>query len=71
MPPVVLLPGRQEDNFWHGDDKFTSGDFQIFGASEIERCEGGALFIAEGEDNLLTLKELGYPELQLSRLLVI
>ena len=56
-----ILPGRQEDNFWHGDDKFTSGDFQIFGASEIERCEGGALFIAEGEDNLLTLKELGYP----------
>ncbi len=56
-----ILPGRQEDNFWHGDDKFTTGDFQIFGAPEIERCEGGALFVVEGEDNLLTLKELGYP----------
>ena len=56
-----ILPGRPEDNFWYGDDDFTTGDFQIFGTLEIERCEGGALFVVEGEDNLLTLKELGYP----------
>lgn len=56
-----ILPGRPDDHFWFGDDKFTTGDFQIFGAPEIDRCEGGALFVAEGEDNLLALKELGYP----------
>ena len=56
-----ILPGRPEDNFWYGDDQFFRGDYTIFDIPEIERCEGGALFIAEGEDNLLTLKELGYP----------
>jgi hypothetical protein len=56
-----ILPNRQEDNFWHGDENFTSGGFQVFGAPEIERCEGGALFVTEGEDNLLALKALGYP----------
>jgi replicative DNA helicase len=50
-----------EDNFWYGDEKFFSGDFQIFDMPEIDRCEGGALFVVEGENNLLTLKELGYP----------
>ena len=52
---------RAEDNFWHGDEGFFSGEFRVFNAQEIERCEDGALFITEGEDNLLTLKELGYP----------
>jgi hypothetical protein len=56
-----ILPGRPEDNFWYGDENFFKGDFQIFDTPEIERCQGGALFIVEGEDNLLTLKELGYP----------
>lgn len=56
-----ILPGRREDTFWHGDVNFTTGDFLIFGAPEIERCQGGALFVVEGEDNLLALKELGYP----------
>ncbi|MFZ0243940.1 MAG: DnaB-like helicase C-terminal domain-containing protein [Desulfobacterales bacterium] len=56
-----ILPGRPEDNFWYGDSNFFTGDFQIFDTPEIERCRGGALFIVEGEDNLLALKELGYP----------
>jgi len=56
-----ILPGRPEDNFWYGDENFFKGDFQIFDTPDIERCQGGALFIVEGEDNLLTLKELGYP----------
>ena len=56
-----ILPARKEDHFWHGDDKFVSGEFQIYDFPEIDRCEGGALFIAEGEDNLLALRELGYP----------
>ncbi len=56
-----ILPGRPEDNFWYGDKNFFTGDFQIFDTPEIERCRGGALFIVEGEDNLLALRELGYP----------
>ncbi|MFO7606375.1 MAG: DnaB-like helicase C-terminal domain-containing protein, partial [Desulfurivibrionaceae bacterium] len=28
---------------------------------DIDRCEDGALFVAEGEANLLCLRELGYP----------
>ena len=56
-----ILPGRAEDNFWYGDENFFSGEFQIFDMPEIDRCENGALFMVEGENNLLTLKELGYP----------
>jgi hypothetical protein len=56
-----ILPGHPEDNFWYGDEKFFAGEFQIFDMPEIDRCENGALFIVAGENNLLTLKELGYP----------
>jgi replicative DNA helicase len=56
-----ILPSRKGDNFWYGDENFFSGDFQIYNAPEIDRCEGGALIVTEGENNLLVLKELGYP----------
>ena len=56
-----VLPEREEDSFWHGDKKFYSDGFRIFNVQEIERCENGTLFITEGEKELLTLKELGYP----------
>jgi replicative DNA helicase len=56
-----ILPGRDNDNFWYGNETFFSSKFQIYDMPEIDRCEGGALFITEGENNLLTLKELGYP----------
>ena len=56
-----ILPGRKIDNFWYGDEQFSKEDFRIFNTPEIDRCEGGALFLVEGEDNLLALKELGYP----------
>jgi hypothetical protein len=56
-----ILPGREEDYFWHGNKKFFDGQFRIFNVQEIERCEDGAIFITEGENNLLTLKELGFP----------
>lgn len=56
-----ILPDREEDNFWHGDEKFFSEEFRVFNLQDIDRCEDGALFIIEGENNLLTLKELGYP----------
>ena len=56
-----VMPGRQDDQFWHGDEMFLSKEFRIFNVMEIERCENGALFITDGEENLLALKELGYP----------
>jgi len=56
-----VVPGKEEDSFWHGDEAFFTEEFQIFNVQEVERCEDGALFIAEGENNLLALKELGYP----------
>ena len=56
-----VMPEREEDQFWHGDETFFAEEFRIFNAEEIERCENGALFIVEGENSLLTLKELGFP----------
>ncbi len=56
-----VMPGRDEDAFWHGNENFTKEDFRIYNTQEIECCAGGALFITEGELNLLILKSLGYP----------
>jgi len=56
-----MLPEREEDYFWHGDDRFSSKEFQIYNVEEVDRCEDGALFITDGEKNLAILKELGYP----------
>jgi len=56
-----ILPGKEEDNFWQGDEMSFSEKFRIFNVEEIDRCEDGAIFITDGENNLLTLKELGYP----------
>ncbi|HOP48577.1 MAG TPA: DnaB-like helicase C-terminal domain-containing protein [Desulfobacteraceae bacterium] len=56
-----VLPAREEDFFWHGEEAFFAEEYRLFNAQEIERCEDGALFIVEGEKNLLTLKTLGYP----------
>jgi replicative DNA helicase len=56
-----VLPERDQDQFWHGDKNFFLPEHRIFNAQEIERCEDGSLFLVEGENNLLTLKELGYP----------
>jgi replicative DNA helicase len=56
-----VMPSREEDTFWHGNENFTKDEFRIYNIPEIERCAGGALFITEGELNLLILKSLGYP----------
>ncbi len=56
-----VLPEREEDSFWHGEETFFTGEFRLFNLPEIERCEDGAIFITDGENNLLTLKELGFP----------
>ncbi len=56
-----LLPGRMDDSFWHGNAEFAQAPFNLFNAPEVTRCESGALFITDGELNLLILKQLGYP----------
>ena len=54
-------PERPEDYFWYGDERFSTEQFRLFNAPEIEHCENGALFLVEGEKNLLPLKQLGLP----------
>ncbi|MBU0479517.1 MAG: AAA family ATPase [Proteobacteria bacterium] len=47
--------------FWHGDENFSTGGLQIFNLPDIEYCEDGTIFVVEGEENLLCLRELGFP----------
>ncbi len=54
-------PEKPEDYFWHGDENFFTDKFHLFNVQDIQRCENGTLFICEGEDNLLALKQLGFP----------
>ena len=54
-------PERPGDFFWHGDERFAAEPFRLFNVPEIEHCENGALFLVEGEHNLLPLKQLGLP----------
>jgi archaellum biogenesis ATPase FlaH len=56
-----VFPDRQEDFFWHGDEHFFSDQYHIFNIEDIARCENGTLFVCQGEENLLTLKQLGFP----------
>ena len=56
-----LSPERASDQFWMGDATVATGGLQIFNLKDIERCEDGALFVTEGEANLLCLRELGFP----------
>ena len=59
-------PERSEDSFWHGNDQFCKEPYDIFNVQDVARCENGALFICEGEENLLTLKQLGFPGVAVS-----
>ncbi len=54
-------PDRAEDYFWHGNQDFSREPFNLYNIEDIQRCENGALFLCEGEENLLTLKQLGFP----------
>jgi replicative DNA helicase len=56
-----VFPDRKEDFFWHGDEQFFTEQHHIFNLQDIQRCENGALFVCQGEENLLTLKQLGFP----------
>ena len=54
-------PDREEDFFWHGNVEFASGETGLFNFSDLRRCAGGALFLCEGETNLLAIRQLGFP----------
>ncbi len=56
-----ISPERASDQFWLGDAKYGAGGLQIFNLKDIERCQDGAIFVVEGEANLLCLRELGFP----------
>lgn len=56
-----IMPDREEENFWHGDEAFGAQAFRVYNIQAIDRCQGGALFITDGEINQLILTELGYP----------
>jgi len=56
-----VFPDRREDFFWHGDEQFFGDQHHLFNVEEVQRCENGALFLCQGEDNLLALKQLGFP----------
>ncbi len=61
-----VYPDKPDDYFWHGNEKFSREPFSLFNVQDISRCENGALFICEGEENLLTLKQLGFPGVAVS-----
>jgi len=56
-----ISPERATDQFWLGEAKYAASGRQIFNLNDIERCEDGTLFVTEGEANLLSLRELGFP----------
>jgi replicative DNA helicase len=56
-----IIPGNESERFWHGDESFATNGLQIFNINDIDHCEDGALFVVEGEQNLLCLRELGFP----------
>ena len=54
-------PEKPDDYFWYGDTEFGEGETGLFNIGEIQKCGGGALFLCEGEENLLAIKQLGFP----------
>ena len=54
-------PDRAEDFFWHGNLDFAVEPHTLYNFEDLKRCENGALFLCEGEDSLLALRQLGFP----------
>ena len=56
-----VYPEKKEDYFWQGDERYTDVPYTLFNRAELQHCEQGTLFVCEEENNLLTLKQLGFP----------
>ncbi len=56
-----LAPQNSSEEFWFGDENFATEEFRLFNLTDIGYCQDGALFVVEGEENLLCLREHGYP----------
>jgi len=61
-----VYPDKSDDFFWHGHQDFSAEPYNLFNRRDIRHCENGALFVCEGENNLLTLKQLGFPGVAVS-----
>lgn len=59
-------PEKMEDYFWHGSERFSEEPFNLFNVQDLKHCENGAIFLCEGEENLLALKQLGFPGVAIS-----
>lgn len=62
-----LSPQGSGEEFWFGDEAFASEEFRLFNLADIGHCQDGALFVVEGEENLLCLREHGYPGVAVSK----
>ncbi|MDR9500199.1 MAG: DnaB-like helicase C-terminal domain-containing protein [Desulfurivibrionaceae bacterium] len=62
-----LAPQGSGEEFWYGEEALAAGEFRLFNLPDIGRCQGGALFVVEGEENLLCLREQGYPGVAVPR----
>ena len=56
-----LAPDGGSEEFWYGDEAFSQDGFRLFNQLDIQHCQGGVLFVVEGEANLLSLRGLGFP----------
>lgn len=56
-----LAPQGSGEEFWFGDEHFATEEFRLFNLTDIACCQDGAIFVVEGEENLLCLREHGYP----------
>jgi replicative DNA helicase len=61
-----VYPEKLEDYFWQGNEDFSREPFNLYNSQDVGRCENGAVFICEGEENLLALKQLGFPGVAVS-----
>ncbi len=62
-----IMPDNESEEFWHGDKATAASPPRIFNEGDIDCCEDGAMFIVEGERNLLCLRELGFPGIAVPR----
>ncbi|TKB10662.1 DnaB-like helicase C-terminal domain-containing protein [Desulforhopalus sp. IMCC35007] len=56
-----VYPGKKEDYFWQGNERYTSPPYTVFNRAELNHCQQGALFLCEEENILLAIKQLGFP----------